>query len=56
MTVYLLVAGVAAFLISFVFGNRLIPWLEMRNIRQSLKNEVEEKIYGRADGDTDTNS
>ncbi len=56
MTVSILAAGVAAFLISFVFGSRLIPWLERRNIQQSVKVEVEEKIYRTADGDSDADS
>ena len=56
MTVYLLTAGTAAFLISFVFGNRLIPWLERNNIRQPLKNVIEEKVYGRTERDTDPDS
>ena len=56
MTVYMLTAGAAAFLISFVFGNRLIPWLEMHNIRQPLKGVIEEKVYGRTERDTDPDS
>ena len=56
MTVYILSAGVAAFLICHVFGKRLVPWLEKYEILQPLKDGVKEKVYQGADGDTDTNS
>lgn len=47
MIIQLLAAMAAAFLVSTVFGKRLIPWLEKHGIRQPTKDEVEQKIYSK---------
>lgn len=44
MTVYIIVAFLIAFLFSILFGKRHISWLEKKEVRQPLKDEVA-KIY-----------
>ena len=44
MALRILIAFLAAFLVSSVFGKYYIPWLEKKNARQPLKEEVA-KIY-----------
>ena len=53
MTIQLLGALAAAFLVSRFFGKRLIPWLEKHDIRQITKDEVEQTIYSGKNNSTD---
>lgn len=50
MTVQILGAVFLTFLLSLLFGKRLIPWLEKKGIRQPLKEDVEQKIYAEKNG------
>ena len=40
MKVYMLIAFLLTFVFCYYFGKRFIPWLEKKNIRQPLKDEV----------------
>lgn len=53
MIIYTIGALFAAFFISKVFGQRLIPWLEKHGIRQITKDEVEQQIYSGKNDSTD---
>ena len=53
MIIYTIGALFAAFFISKVFGQRLIPWLEKHGIRQITKDEVEQQIYSGKKDSTD---
>ena len=49
MTVKIIAAFLIAFLVSVLFGKHNVSWLEKREIRQPLKDEVA-KIYDQAEG------
>ncbi len=46
MAIQVLGAVFLTFLLSRLFGKCLIPWLEKKGIRQPLKEDVEQKVYG----------
>lgn len=49
MTILMPIAGLAAFLFAMMFGKRFIPWLEKKNFRQTVKEEVGKRIYAEKD-------
>ena len=52
MTILMPIAGLAAFLFVMMFGKRFIPWLEKKGFRQTVKEEVESRIYSEEDDPT----
>lgn len=55
MALTMLCSFLIAFLGCAVFGKYYIPWLEKKNARQPLKDEVA-KIYAEKDDDSEKNS
>ena len=51
MAVVIVIALLGAFFFSKYFGRKLIPWLEKKGFTQTVKEEVEEKVYSEKNAD-----
>lgn len=50
MAIQMLSAFLLAFLFVVVFGKWFVPWLEKKGLRQTVKDEVDARIYSKKDG------
>ena len=51
MLIQILIALLAAFLVSVGFGKWLVPWLKKKEFEQPLKDEVLNKVYTDGEGE-----
>lgn len=49
MTILMPIAGLAALLFVMMLGKRIIRWLEKKGFRQTIKEEVENRVYSEKD-------
>ena len=52
MTILMPIAGLAALLFVMMLGKRFIRWLEKKGFRQTVKEEVENRVYSEEDDPT----